>query len=79
MQPSEEALAPQLAYLETTRRHFHTVMNEDEYNKMLERKERRLSFKVTNGADGHRGGSGGVVGTCCGAHRCPGVVCNHCL
>ncbi len=39
-------LKPQLDYLETTKRHFSSVLNEEEYNKMLERKERRLSFKV---------------------------------
>ena len=51
MHPSESLLAGQLEYMETTRRHFHSVMNEEEYNKMRERKERRLSFKVRQSSD----------------------------
>ena len=51
MHPSESLLAGQLEYMETTRRHFHSVMNEEEYNKMRERKERRLSFKVWQSSD----------------------------
>jgi hypothetical protein len=46
MHPDPETLRAQLDYLETTRKHFDTVLHEDEYNKMIEKKERRLSYKV---------------------------------
>ena len=36
----------QLAYLDTTRKHFTTVIDEAEYMRMVEKGERRLSFKV---------------------------------
>jgi hypothetical protein len=46
MAPEEEVLTAQLDYLQVTRKHFTTVLDQTQYDLMRERKEKRLSFKV---------------------------------
>lgn len=46
MAPEEEVLKAQLDYLQVTRKHFTTVLDQTQYDLMRERKEKRLSFKV---------------------------------